>query len=147
MSFLKKKKNIVVKKNLNLEFNSEGNLINNLSSDDENLIFSCFSNKNKKQLNDLKNAIEVINSKFIFERKKLMDLRDEISKKKETLLKTDDDFMYQCKICYENIIDTAIPCGHVFCSSCAFSSKAHDGDFICPICRTVIKKSKKIYVS
>ena len=75
-----------------------------------------------------------------------MDLREQITKRKELLLKTDDEILYQCKICYENIIDTVIPCGHVFCSKCAHSNKDGD-DLICPLCRTIITGSKKIYVS
>ena len=146
MSFLRKKTQPLTKKSITLNFDEQGNLITKLNSTDEKIIFNSISNKHKNKIEDLKNAIQMLNSKFIFERKNLFDLREQVSKKKELLLKTDDEMLYQCKICYENIIDTVLPCGHVFCATCAFSSKAADNDYICPICRTVIKKSKKIFL-
>lgn len=141
-----KKKQTDESKTIILKFDEDQRCVSKLTRSEENMIFNSISNKGKQQLRDLQNAIELLNSKFLFEKKNLYDLRNEISKKKELLLKTDDEILYQCKICYENIIDTVIPCGHVFCSKCAHSNK--DGeDLICPLCRTIITGSKKIYVS
>jgi hypothetical protein len=133
-------------KTIALEFDHNNKLITNISREHELLISNNFSNNNKRILRDLQSAIELINAKFLYEKKNLTDLRKQIAKRKKILLKTDDEILYQCKICYEDIIDTVIPCGHVFCKKCAHSSKAGT-DFICPICRTIIKSSKKIYVS
>jgi hypothetical protein len=133
-------------KTILVKFDKDNNLVGNISRNDEKLIINNISNKSKKTIKELQNAIELVNSKFLFEKKNLYDLRSEISKRKELLLKTDDEILYQCKICYENIIDTVIPCGHVFCNKCAHSNKDGD-DLICPLCRTIITGSKKIYVS
>ena len=133
-------------KTIVLEFDHDNNLITNISREQEILIATNFSNNKKIILRDLQSAIELINAKFLYEKKNLSDLRNQITKRKELLLKTDDEILYQCKICYEDIIDTVIPCGHVFCQKCAFSNKC-ENDFICPICRTIITNSKKIFVS
>ena len=100
---------------------------------------------NKNKIYDLQNAIELLNNKFLIERKNLTDTRKELTRKKNQLLKTDDEMLYQCKICYENIIDTYLPCGHVFCQNCAVSSK-DENDLICPNCRTVFTSSYKIFL-
>lgn len=142
----KSKKQPDESKTITLKFDNEGDIINKLSKEEESLILNTLCRKSKQTIKDLQGAIELLNSKFLYEKKNLFDLRAQISKRKELLLKTDDEILYQCKICYENIIDTVIPCGHVFCNKCAHSCK--DGnDLICPLCRTIITRSKKIFIS
>jgi hypothetical protein len=133
-------------KTIVVKFDKDNKLLGTISKNEEKLIINNISNKSRQTIKDLQNAIELLNSKFLFEKKNLYDLRGEITKRKDLLLKTDDEILYQCKICYENIIDTVIPCGHVFCNKCAHSNKDGD-DLICPLCRTIITGSKKIYVS
>lgn len=147
MSFLRKKPSPIVDQNktITIEFDKDGNKITKLTRHQEEIILNNFSNKNKNKIYDLQNAIELLNNKFLIERKNLTDTRKELTKKKNQLLKTDDEMLYQCKICYENIIDTYLPCGHVFCQKCAISSK-DENDFICPNCRTVFTNSYKIFL-
>ena len=133
-------------KTIVVKFDKDNKLLGTISKNEEKLIINNISNKSRQTIKDLQNAIELLNSKFLFEKKNLYDLRGEITKRKDLLLKTDDEILYQCKICYENIIDTVIPCGHVFCNKCAHSNKDGD-DLICPLCGTIITGSKKIYVS
>lgn len=132
-------------KTIVIEFDKNGNKITKLSNENEQTLFNYFSNKNKNKIYDLQNAIELLNNKFLIERKNLTDTRKELTRKKNQLLKTDDEMLYQCKICYENIIDTYLPCGHVFCQNCAVSSK-DENDLICPNCRTVFTSSYKIFL-
>ena len=141
-----KKKKADESKTIVIKFDEDNKILGSIPRNEEKIILNNMSNKGKQTIKDLQNAIELLNSKFLFEKKNLYDLRNEILRRKELLLKTDDEILYQCKICYENIIDTVIPCGHVFCNKCAHSNKDGD-DLICPLCRTIITGSKKIYVS
>ena len=57
------------------------------------------------------------------------------------LLYEDDDISHLCKICITNIKDTIlIPCGHyIACSECI------DVHTKCPLCRTLINSSHKVF--
>lgn len=62
---------------------------------------------------------------------------------------TNQDEQKECKICFDNEINTVlIPCGHLcVCEDCSHSLKTVGQSLLCPICKSKVQKIVKTYTT
>ena len=112
----------------------DGNIVNKIDKNDQDIIFICLKKKYRETLEDYTFALNNITTKFLIEKRK----QEEYLTNKENILKA----KYECSICMENSKNVVlIPCGHSFCDVCTNNSS----DNICYICREIINFRQKIY--
>jgi hypothetical protein len=49
-----------------------------------------------------------------------------------------------CHVCYTNLVDVALQCGHCICSSCVAQIRDVDDSARCPHCRRMCKSGQRI---
>jgi hypothetical protein len=130
----------IISKNLSVEI--KNNSFIKLPASDEKLLFSCLKNKYKKQINEYKNILEVMEYNKIIRSK---EFQEKTYNNNLVILNQEKDIKKNlnfCQICFDNKIDTVIvPCGHLFCLKCIESSNQ------CYFCRGTIEKKQRIIYS
>ena len=121
--FCKYKNKQLISKILNIQISD--NKIVDLDKKDENILINCLRNKYKKEINDYKNTLEILEYNKLIRKKDFDDYKI--------------NNLNKCQICYDSDIDTLIiPCGHTFCRKCI------EKFTVCHYCRNEIDKLQKV---